>query len=164
MTGEKQMRYQDHITDATREAAKEAFKYAKAVPADKLEWRPMDIGRTVLDLCQELAMCPTWAFEIIEGKEGPKWDEESMAAVKKEQQQWKTAEDCEAEFGRRMDKLAGLYASISNERLKETKWLPFDGGRDFTVAEMMDYPRWNCTYHLGQIAYIQTLYGDRDMH
>jgi hypothetical protein len=32
------------------------------------------------------------------------------------------------------------------------------------MIEMMDYPRWNFNYHNGQIAYIQTLYGDKEMH
>ena len=158
------MRYQDHIAKATRDAAKEAFKYAKAVPADKIDWKPLDAGRSVLDICRELTMCPTWAYDIIEGKEQPKWDEETMAAIKKEQSQWTTIEACEAECYKRLDKLEGLYKTITDERLENTKWLPFDGGRDFTVAEMMDYPRWNFTYHLGQIAYIQILYGDKEMH
>ena len=48
--------------------------------------------------------------------------------------------------------------------LDKKRWLPYDGGRDFTMPEMMDYPRWNFNYHLGQIAYIQTLYGDKEMH
>ena len=45
--------------------------------------------------------------------------------------------------------------------------LPFGPGgsmKPFTIAEMADYPRWNFTYHLGQIGYIQTLYGDNAMH
>ncbi len=53
---------------------------------------------------------------------------------------------------------------MPDERLSEKKWLPFDGGRDFSMPEMMDYPRWNFNYHLGQSAYIQTLLGDREMH
>ena len=32
------------------------------------------------------------------------------------------------------------------------------------MTEMMDYPRWNFTYHVGQIAYIQTLLGDEKMY
>ena len=45
--------------------------------------------------------------------------------------------------------------------------LPFGPGgsmQTFTVAELTEYPRWNANYHQGQIGYIQTLYGDRDMH
>jgi hypothetical protein len=29
---------------------------------------------------------------------------------------------------------------------------------------MLDYPRWNFNYHLGQIAYIQTHYGDKSLY
>ena len=152
------------MIEVTRTAARDAFKYAKAVPADKLEWQPEGQGRPVLDLCRELAMCPGWAYDIIEGKEQPDFSEETIAAIKQEQEQWKTAEDCEAECNRRLEKLFALFAALPDDRLSTTKWLPFDGGRDFTVAEMMDYPRWNFAYHQGQIAYIQTLYGDKEMH
>lgn len=151
------------MIEDTRAAAKDVFKYAKAVPADKLDWKPLDAGRSVLDLCRELAMCPGWAVDIIEGKP-QEWNEESMAAMKAEQEQWKTAEDCEAECNRRLEKLFELFRGMPDSRLAETRWLPYDGGRDFTMPEMMDYPRWNFTYHLGQIAYIQTLYGDKEMH
>lgn len=157
------MRFQDYIIEATRSAADEAFRYAKSVPAEKLEWKATDSGRSVLEQCRELAMCPKWAQDIIRGTE-PEWNEETMAAIQAEGLQWTTVEACEEECKRRLDGLFALYSEVSDERLKETKWLPYDGGRDFTVQEMMDYPRWNFNYHLGQIAYIQTLYGDKDMH
>lgn len=158
------MRLQDHMIESTRAAVDETFRYAKAVPEDKLDWKPLDAGRSVLDLCRELAMCPTWAYDTIEGQEEPDYSEEGMAAMKREQEQWKSVADCEAECGKRLEKLFDLYRGLPDERLTQTKWLPYDGGRDFTVAEMMDYPRWNFLYHQGQIAYIQTLYGDKEMH
>lgn len=157
------MRLQDHMIDVTRAAAKEAFKYAKAVPQDKLEWKPLDNGRSVLDQCREMAQCAGWAEGIIQGT-APEWNEETMAAIRKEQEQWQSVEDCETECNRRIERLSTLFQGMGDERLAETKWLPYDGGRDFTMAEMMDYPRWNFTYHLGQIAYVQTLYGDKEMH
>jgi hypothetical protein len=158
------MKYQEFMVGATRAAMEEAFRYAKAVPADKVEWKPMDVGRSVLDVCRELAMCPGWAVDIIAKPELPEWSAETQAAIEAEQKQWTSVEACEAECKRRLEGLFELFGRISDEKLKETKWLPFDGGRDFTVMEMMDYPRWNFTYHLGQIAYIQILFGDRDMH
>jgi len=158
------MRFQDHICDATCAAAKEAFTYAKAVPADRLDWAPLDGGRSVLDICRELAMCPTWCEDIVTDKQMPDWSEETVAAIKREQEQWKTVEDCEAECNRRLERLFEVFRNTSEERMQVVKWLPYDGGRDFTMPEMMDYPRWNFNYHLGQIAYIQTLYGDKAMH
>ena len=158
------MRLQDYMIDVTRAAAAEAFKCAKGTAPDKVDWSPMDNGRSVLNLCRELAMCPKWAEDIISGAPQPEWNEETAAAIQAEQEQWKTVEDCEAECNRRMESLFEMYRNMPDERLKETKWLPYGGGRDFEMAEMMDYPHWNFTYHLGQIAYIQTLYGDKEMH
>jgi hypothetical protein len=158
------MEFQQHMIDVTRKAAEEAFRYAKAVPADKREWKVLDQGRTVLDQAREMAKCPDWAYDIIAGEKELDWSEDAMAEQQKAMAEWSTVEQCEQECYARLERLFGLYASISDERLKETKWLPFDGGKDFTVAEMMDYPRWNFTYHAGQIAFIQTLYGDKDMH
>ena len=41
------MKYQDYIVPSIQHAFDEAFRYAKAVPADKLEWKPLDTGRSV---------------------------------------------------------------------------------------------------------------------
>lgn len=158
------MRLQEHMIDVTKTAAAEAFRYARAVPADKLEWQPLENGRSVLDIARELTMCPTWCLEIISTNEYPAYDEATMAEAKREMEQWKTLDDCERECQRRMDALFEYFRAMPDERLTESKWLPYEGGRDFGMPEMMDYPRWNFTYHTGQIAYIQTLYGDKDMH
>ena len=48
------MTIQEYMVDSTKRAAAEAFRYAKIVPADKVEWAPLDNGRTVLDICREL--------------------------------------------------------------------------------------------------------------
>lgn len=158
------MKLQDHMVQITRDAAKEAFRYARAVPEDKRDWKPLDLGRSVLDQCREMAMCPKWALDIISEAPQPEWDETTMEAVHKEGEQWNTVDECEAECNRRLELLFEFFGTMTDEHLAKTKWLPYDGGRDFTMAEMMDYPRWNFTYHLGQISYIQTLYGDKEMH
>ncbi|MEQ1932517.1 MAG: hypothetical protein ABL962_01370 [Fimbriimonadaceae bacterium] len=158
------MKLQEHMIEITKNAAKEVFKCARAVPEDKVDWQPLDLGRSVLDQCREMAMCPKWAVDIISDAPQPVWNDEAFAAIKKEQEQWKTVDDCEAECNRRLEQLFEVFRSMPDEHLAKTKWLPYDGGRDFTMQEMMDYPRWNFNYHLGQISYIQTLYGDKEMH
>jgi hypothetical protein len=92
------------------------------------------------------------------------WTEELGRKIMEERAGWTTIEDCEAALKPRLEKLFDAIRKCSDERLEETQWLPYDGGRDFTIAEIMDYPRWNANYHLGQIAYIQMLYGDKEMH
>lgn len=158
------MRLQDHMIEVTRDAMNEAFKYAAKAPEDKLDWSPLGAGRSILDQCRELAMCPTWCLDIISDQPQPEWNEESVAAMRAEQAQWKTVADCKAECERKLEILFTHFQQMPDEDLVKTKWLPYGGGRDFTMPEMMDYPRWNFTYHLGQIAYIQTLYGDKDMY
>ena len=160
------MRLQDHMIDVTKEAKGEAFRYAKAVPEDKADWRPLDAGQSVLSMARELAKCPDWAADIVTGKEMD-WSEEAQAATKAEMDGWKTVEDCERACEEKLGNYFALLKELPDARLSDTKDLPFGPGgsvKTFTMAEMIDYPRWNFTYHLGQIAYIQTLYGDKAMH
>ena len=108
-------------------------------------------------------MTPTWTL-IAYGVAGIEWNDETREANRKEQAQWTTVDQCESEYIRRFELVDRFFRSMTDDDLKKTKWLPYNGGRDHTYLEMMDYPRWNCTYHLGQIAYIQTLYGDKEMY
>ncbi len=158
------MKFQELMISTTQKAADEAFRYAAAVPADKLDWKPLESGRSVLDQAREMAQCPTWAISILTTDGPPKFEGPEMEASMAEMATWMTIEECQSKCNENLAKLFELYQSISDSRLEETKWLPFDGGRDFTVMEMMDYPKWNFTYHLGQIGYVQTLYGDKEMY
>jgi len=158
------MKYQEYMIDVTKKAADEAFRYAVAVPEDKADWKALEAGRSVLDQAREMAQCPIWAVAILSSDEPPKFEGEEMAAQQAEMQTWTTVAECQAKCNANLEKLFEVFGALSDDRLKDKKWLPFDCGRDFTFAEMMDYPRWNFTYHLGQIAFIQTLYGDKNMY
>ncbi len=158
------MRFQDYICDAIQSSADEAFKNARSVPQDKVDWKPLGLGRSVLDQCRELAKTPDWAYDIISGETQPDWSEAGMAEQQKVMDQWMSVEQCHTECKPRLEKLLAFIRQFPDERLSETKWLPYDGGRDFTMMEMMDYPRWNYNYHNGQISYVQILYGDKEMH
>lgn len=158
------MRFQDFICETTQASADAAFKAAKAVPTDKLSWKPLDEGRSVLDQAQEMAQCPVWAHTLVADQPMPEMGPDAQVKMKAERESWTTIDACQAECNARLAKLFELYRGVKDEQLEKTKWLPFDGGRDFTWKEMMDYPNWNFIYHQGQINYVQTLYGDKDMH
>lgn len=137
------------------------FRFAKAVPEDKLDWSPLENGRSVLSMCREIAMTPSWtmyAFTDIRDK----WTEADRDEQQRLMESFKTVDQCEQEYKQRFAEVEKLYLSFSDEDLKKTRWLPYNGGRDHTYLEMMDYPRWNCTWHTGQVAYIQSLYGDKE--
>ncbi|MFI5385700.1 MAG: hypothetical protein ACHQ50_06215 [Fimbriimonadales bacterium] len=159
------MKFQDTIIDAIQHSYDEAFKYAKATASDKLDWKPLDAGRSVLDQLQELAQAPDYVTATIAGDPGAQdHNPERWAKLVAERQAWTTVEDCEREAKTRLGKLFDAIRNCSDQRLQEKVWLPYDGGRDFTIQEICDYPRWNAVYHLGQICYIQILYGDKEMH
>jgi hypothetical protein len=152
------MTVQEYIVQCGKEAAEEFFRYASAVPPDKLDWHPESGGRSVLSMCREITQTPTWTLqafgETVENLEELKRVAEGLA----------TPKECETEFFRRFEGVKSLFLGFKDEDLAKTKWLPYNGGRDHTYLEMMDYPRWNCTYHTGQISYIQLMYGDKEMH
>jgi len=159
------MRFQDYIIDSIQRGTDEVFKYARTVPADKLTWKPLDLGRSVLDQLQELAQAAEYVTGTIAGEaQDTNPDPERWQKMVADRQAWTTVEDCEREAKVRLEKLFTAIRGCADERLKETIWLPYDGGRDFTIQEVTEYPRWNANYHLGQICYIQTLYGDKEMH
>lgn len=159
------MTVQEYIIESTDRAVEEFFRYAKGISDEKLDWSP-EGARSVLSLCRELTMTPTWAIGTIDGSfKHEDWNEETMKAMEEEQSQWKTVEDCETECKKRLEVLYAYYREIDDSRMAtETKFLPYEGGRDFTMAEMMEYPRWNFNYHTGQVAYIQTMLGDNKMY
>jgi hypothetical protein len=115
-------------------------------------------------MCRELAKCPDWALEILKAGGFEMSGDDNSGD---EMGSWATLDDCETAS---KAKLAAYFAYLSeypDDKLSDTMDLPFGPGgtmKTFTVPEAMDYPRWNATYHLGQIGYIQTLYGDKSMY
>ena len=87
------MRFQDYIIESIRKQVDEAFTYAKQVPADKLTWKPLDQGRSVLDQLQELAQSPDYVAGMIRGeKQEPSPD--AWEKMVQERQSWTTIEAC----------------------------------------------------------------------
>ncbi len=132
------------------------FRAALDVPIDRLVWNPMGTGQSVLGIARELAQTPDWAYWVL--TEARPEDPFAVAkSQRNEKESWRTVEDCQTACLAKIKRLFDLYRSLADEDLIRTKWLPFNGGRDHTLADLLDYPRWNFTYHLGQIEYIRSL-------
>lgn len=54
------MNCQECIITQTRASYDDLFRTARAVPRHKLEWQPLDAGRSVLSQVQECATVPAW--------------------------------------------------------------------------------------------------------
>lgn len=156
------MRYQDQLIVDTKAAIDSLFKAARAMPADKLTWKVNETGRTALNLCAECAQMIPMTTEMLKTKSMPPMDESAMEQMSAQSAGW-TLDDCERICREQSESLCGVIRGYSDDDLALPIALPF-GDRDWRMSDVASYPLWNMTYHLGQISFIQTLYGDNEMY
>lgn len=161
------MTVKDLIIKTTEESVDALFNNARAVPADKITWAP-EGARSVLSVCQECAQAPGWSTVMITERAirfeaGKDMNEDSWEDAVKERSAWTTIDECERVCRERTAKLIEAIRAFPEEDLEKTLFLPFTG-KDHPYWDLMMYPQWNATWHVGQIAYIQTMLGDQEMH
>jgi uncharacterized damage-inducible protein DinB len=152
----------DLILLLTRQAHEGLFHQARKVPADKLEWQPLETGRSVLDIAAECALSPTWGSEVVE-MGGFQMTEEVMAEFNAAKAALTTLDECEKLANENLAKFEAFTRELPAERLDEIIEMPFGRTKEWPVADVLLLHQWNCVYHVGQICYIQTLYGDNSM-
>jgi hypothetical protein len=130
---------------------------ARKVPADKLDWKPLDAGRSTLNLAAECAVCPTWVPGLL-GARG--FDPALFSTFEESVNALKTLDECEATGKANLEKLKDAINAFPDEDMDTQVELPWG---KYSLREVMTFAGWNCTYHMGQISYIQTLYGDMSM-
>lgn len=150
------------IIHMTRNAHEGLFHQARKVPADKLGWTPLESGRSVLDICAECALSPTWGSEVVAAG-GFEMTQEVMAAFGAAKAALTTLDDCERVGAENLVKFEEFVRTVPAERMGEIIVMPFGRVKEWPIAEVLGIHEWNCTYHAGQICYIQTLYGDKTM-
>lgn len=158
------MRYQDVVIRITESALSDFFRTARAVPEDKLEWSPLDQGRSVLDQVQEVAQAPAFFKMLLEKKAFPELKPEQMEKAMEQRKSWKTIDECEEACRKYSDSFYNLIRDYPDEDLEIMINLPWGGGMVKSIADVMLFHYWNILYHTGQVNYIQTLYGDKEMH
>jgi len=157
------MSFKEELIQMTDKAGQEFLLNVRAMPPDKLTWKPLDTGRSALDLLQEVAQSASYVIPILETRQVPDFNAEMFTGLMAERQTWDTIEKCESVMKANHARLFEIIRDFPDEDLQQTVHLPFAGGFDQTMAEIMSYQYWNLSYHLGQVCYIQTLYGDMEM-
>ena len=148
--------------NANRQAADALARTAKAMPDDKQTWKPLDEGRSALDQVVECGGgMNLFMSRILQNRALPEMNPREHERMVAEND---TMEKALALLEKGTVALLSAIESFPKEHLGDTIRLPFGGGMDRTFEEVMFMPYWNMTYHTGQINYIQTLYGDREMH
>ncbi len=158
------MRYQDQVIQMTKKAVEDLFRFAKGTTKDKITWKPLDKGRSVLEQLQECSQAPAWFMGLLVQKQVPDFKPEMMEMIRKERAQWKTIEECEKVCLANSEKLYGAIKNFPDKDMGISLHLPFGKGFDATLGEIMMFHYWNVVYHQGQVNYVQALYGDMEMH
>ena len=157
------MRYTDQLIRMTNSVAEGFMRAVRAMPEDKLNWKVMDASRTIMDIVQEVAQCPTYSIPMLQTRSCPPWNPEAFGKLKEERAQWETLDKCEAVLKENLEKLFEVIRSYPEADLSIEIDLPFVEGLRQSMADIMAYPYWNIAYHLGQVSFVQTLYGDWEM-
>lgn len=151
------------IAICLRSAVDNLFRSAQGMPEDKLNWRVGDQTRTPLELLQECAQSLKWPESLL-SKPEITFDPEQYEQSLKERRAWNTIDLCENAARRNLEATLAYVRDYPDNDLDRKITLPFAQGIVVTVGEILLSPYWNCVYHLGQINFVQTMYGDTDMH
>lgn len=158
------MRLQDQVVRLTQRALADVIRAAEAVPADKLEWVPMGLARSVLHQMQEIAVSGQWFVPILRDRKVPEFNEHAMRESRKLMAANDTLDKCIDSARAGTSELCLLISSFPTEALEDELVLPFGGGTRMTMADILLLHHNNMVYHLGQINSVQLMLGDKEMH
>ena len=134
-----------------------------AVPDDKMNWKPLDNGRTVLDLLGEAAQTAGRTAEMAETRGETKPSYEMFAQLKAERENW-TREDAMRALEKNTQKLYAAIGQLSGEELEQMVTAEIGGGMTLPLSAWMMMAYRTFISRFAQINYIQSLYGDLDHH
>ena len=134
-----------------------------AVPDDKLNWKPLDNGRTALDLYGEAAQTCAMVTRLLQSKGEQKPSPEMFRQMAGERADW-TKDVALAAMNSNAAALYEALDSVSEEELAMPVTMPMGGGMTMPLGAwvMMAYRTFIARF--AQINYIQTLYGDTESH
>lgn len=151
---------QELAAKINRQAAEGLARNVRAMPAEKQIWKPLDHGRNVLDQTRECTAINFITADILRSMAMP---EDFSAEYARHCAGVETTDDILELLIASGAALASAILDFPCEELDKTLKLPWDETPS-SFAEIMVMPYWNTAYHIGQTCYIQTLYGDTEMH
>jgi hypothetical protein len=134
------------------------FGAVRKMPEDKQNWKPLEEGRSALEQAQEMATAPDMFLMHLAPDRTPKYNsyEDAMAAGAN-----MDLDACEAECRKLTQEINDAILKMTPEQMAQKHAMPW--GMEHSGAEIAGFHHWNAVYHLGQVNYIQTLYGDKSM-
>ena len=146
---------QEFLADATQKAATVLEAAFLNLPEDKRAWSSADSARTALDQMAECALLCGNTADLIESRQWPEtFSFEEYARDKAAlAQNWDSVKPL---LDKNVAKAAAVIRAFPDEDLEISVDMPWG---PMTLAQIMTYPHWNMSYHLGQINYIASILG-----
>jgi uncharacterized damage-inducible protein DinB len=146
---------QKFLVAATEKAAADLAEAFSQLPVDKRPWKPSGDARSAFDLIAECAVLNGYTEDFIQTRS---WSTQNMKDYERDKseiiaQGWDTLHRLLVESAH---KVAAVISAVPDTALGDEIEMP---GTPQTVAQIIAYPYWNMTYHLGQINYIASLLG-----
>lgn len=149
------MTAKEAVIHQTWKAVDAFFAIAKEIPAEKLEWSPLDKGRTVLDQAREVALSATWGSMVLTDGKMPDFTPELMAEFERMKQAIPDLAACEELCRKNTEGLVEVILNFPESELGKKVAMPWGG--EWTMLDFMGIHAWNCSYHEGQLNYIKIL-------
>jgi uncharacterized damage-inducible protein DinB len=151
------MTIQEFMAESIEKRLASVFRLARTVPEEKLDWTPGGEARTVLDQLQEIAIIPRLHTRILNERQMPEFDATSYQQYNEDRRKLKTIDECESTAQQYTALFVETIRQFPNEDLERRVLLPFNGGLDLSMAEVMQLAYWNLCYHEGQIQFVLNL-------
>lgn len=127
------------------------FRAARAIPAEKLDWKPSPEMRSALDQLQEIATADS-VFKSSYVNRELDWSPDLMGQWLAERSKYTDLDELEKMTRESNAKLCEYIMSVDDDYLSQPVKMPFPG--EFDVAYIFSYYPWNMAYHEGQITAI----------
>lgn len=153
----------DLILNLLQTGEQSLIRTFNAVPDDKLNWAPLDRGRTALDAFGDAAQTCQMIAGLVESKGENKPSAQMFAQMKSERADW-TKADAVAAMNTNAAALYTALGTLSEDDLAMPITMPMGGGMTMPLSAWIMMAYRTLISRFAQINYIQTLYGDTESH
>ena len=134
--------------------------YATKVPADKIDWKPEPSTKSPKEILEHMAAANRGFASMIEGVDlGITMDKTERANVNIPAESMADAIEGLKSSGA---KLSEAISNLEDSQLAETRDMPW--GETWDMPRLIVTSSTHISYHWGQLAYLQTMWGDTDDH
>ena len=150
----------EHLRAATDRASRLLANDLKAIPEEKQNTSPGGIARTPVNIVAECAMVNGRIAHFLRSGEMP--PRPTIEERNRHLASFDSAEKALAYLERETTVLLAAFDGLEPARLGERNDELF--GRPMTLFQLAELAAVHMSYHDGQLNYVQTLYGDAEMH